>query len=166
MRKLIFMLPLALIALSGCGRGGGGGAVASNSGASTSAISSYMSKEYSTEQISFRANLQALENIEASKDIECTEHELTAVVNLKKTQVQTFLNAVIAFIQAEKSNNQIDKAAIAPLFAGYQTKDVGWLASTDLIPACEYTPEMVSASGYAKAIDSSYASANSQLNAM
>ena len=166
MHKLIFMLPLAVIALSGCGRGGGVSAGASNSGASTSAISSYMSKEYSTEQMTFRANLQALENIEASKDIECTEHELTAVTNLKKEQVQTFLNAVIAFIQAEKSNSQIDKAAIAPLFASYQTTDAGWLASTNLIPACEYTPEMVSASGYAKAIESSYASAIGQLNAM
>lgn len=166
MRKAIFMLPLAVIAISGCGRGGGGGAVAGDSGASTAAISTYMSKEYSTEQETFRANLQALENIEASKDIECTEHELTVVTKLKKEQVQTFLNVVIAFIQAEKSTRQIDKAAIAPLFASYQTTDAGWLASTNLIPACEYTPEMVSASGYAKAIDSSYASAIGQLNAM
>jgi hypothetical protein len=166
MRKPIFMLPLALIALSGCGRSGGGGAGASNSGASTSAISSYMSKEYSTEQQTFGANLQALENIEASKDIECTEHELTAVTNLKKIQVQTFLNAVIAFIRVEKSKSQIDKAAIAKLFAPYQTKDLEWLASTNMIPACEFTSEMVSATGYATGIESHYATAISQLNAM
>ena len=107
MHKLIFMLPLAVIALSGCGRGGGVSAGASNSGASTSAISSYMSKEYSTEQMTFRANLQALENIEASKDIECTEHELTAVTNLKKEQVQTFLNGQSSHLS--KLKNQIVK---------------------------------------------------------
>jgi hypothetical protein len=166
MRKLIFMLPLVLIALTGCGRDGGGGAVASNSGAFTSAISSYMSKEYSTEQMTFSANLQALENLEASKDIECTEHELTAVTNLKREQVQTFLNTVIAFIRVENSKNQIDKAAIAPLFSSYQTKDLEWLASTNLIPACEFTSEMVSATGYATGIESHYATAISQLNAM
>jgi hypothetical protein len=164
-RKYILMLVLTPIALSGCGRGGGGDGGASSSPASTSAISSYMSKEYSTEKITFRANLQALENIEASKDIECTEHELAAVANLKKTQVQTFLNAVIAFIRVEKSNNQIDKAAIAPLFTTYKTKDAGWLASSDLIPACEFTSEMISATGYVTAIESYYATAISQLNA-
>ena len=166
MRKFILILPVVLIALSACGRSEGGSGVAGDSHAATSAISSYLSKEYSTEQVSFRANLQALENDEASKDIECTEHELTAVANLKKTQVQTFLNAAIAFIQAEKSNNQIDKASIAPLFADYQTKDVGWLASSELIPTCEFTSEMVSATGYAAAIESYYATAISQLNAM
>jgi hypothetical protein len=166
MRKLIFMLPIAVIALSGCGRGGGGGGVAGDSHVYTAAISSYMSKEYSTEQASFRANLQALENIEASKDIECTEHELTAVTNLKKTQVQNFLNSVIAFIRIEKSKSQIDEAAIAPLFSGYETKDLGWLASTNLIPACEFTSDMVTASGYATGIESSYATAISQLNAI
>ena len=166
MRKLVLILPVVLIALSACGRSGGGGSIASDSHASTSAISSYLSKEYSTEQMTFGANLQALENDEASKDIECTEHELTAVTNLKKSQVQIFLNAVITFIQTEKSNSQIDKAAIAPLFADYKSKDAGWLASTNLIPACEYTPEMVSANGYAAAIKSYYTTAIGQLNAM
>ena len=166
MRRFNLIIPLALIALSACGRSGSGGGVAGDTHASTAAISAYMSKEYASEQETFRANLQALENIEASKDIECTEHELTAVTNLKKTQVQTFLNAVIAFIQVEKSKNQIDKATVAPLFADYKTKDLGWLASTNLIPACEFTPEMVTASGYATGIESSYATAISQLNAM
>ena len=168
MRKHIFMLPLAVIALSACGQGGSGngGGVAGDTHASTAAISAYMSKEYSTEQETFRANLQALENDEASKDIECTEHELVAVVNLKKTQVQTFVNAVIEFIRAEKSKNQIDKASIAPLFTDYRTKDLGWLASTNLIPACEFTSQMVSATGYATGIESAYATAIGQLNAM
>ena len=166
MRNLIFMLPLAVIALSACGRGGNEGGVAGDTHASTAAISAYTNKEYSTEQETFRANLQALENDEASKDIECTNHELVAVVNLKKSQVQTFLNAVIEFIRVEKSRNQIDKAAIVPLFSDYKTKDLGWLASTNLIPACEFTPEMVSATGYAAGIESHYTTAISQLDAM
>jgi hypothetical protein len=166
MLKLFFMLPLAVIALSACGHGGGGSGVAGDTHASTAAISAYMGKEYSTEQETFRANLQALENTEAAKDIECTEHELTAVTNLKKTQVETFLNAVIAFIQIENSKNQIDKSAIAPLIADYKTKDLGWLASTNLIPACEFTSDMVSASGYATGIESSYAKAINQLESI
>lgn len=166
MRKFILMLLLALIALSGCGRDGGGGGGAGNSRVSTSVISSYMSKEYSSEQISFRANLQALENDEASKDLECSQHNLAAVAKLKESQVQSFLNAVIAFIQAEKSNNQIDKAAISPLFATYQTQDAGWIASSSLTPACGFTAEMISATGYAVAIQSYYATALGQINAM
>ena len=166
MRKFILIISLALIALSACGRGGSGGRVAGDTHASISAISAYMNKEYATEQMTFRANLQALENIEASKDIECTNHELVAVADLKKKQVQTYLNAVIAFIRTEKSNNQIDKAAIAPLFAAYQTKDLDWLPSSNLIPACEFTPEMISATEYATGIKSYYASALSQLDSM
>ena len=164
MRKAILTLLPALIALSGCGHGGGSGT--SNSRETAAAISAYMSKEYSREQTSFRANLQALENNEAANDQECTQHHLAVVANLKKAQVQTFLNAVIAFIQAENSKNQIDKAAVAPLFATYQTEDAGWIASASMTPACGFTAEMISATGYPVAIASYYATTLGQVNAM
>lgn len=155
---------------SGCGGGGSGNSTTSNTPlSSTTTISSYMSSAYSSDQITLATDLQALVRSLASQGYLCSGNEIIAVANLKETHVQTFLNAVIANIQLVKTNNPIDKTAIAALFNTYQSEDVAWLTSSSTASAmgnCGFTGAMISATGYVTTINSYYANAIIQLNAM
>lgn len=156
----------ALLFVHGCGGGGG----ASTPLASTTAISSYMSTGYSSDKTTLAADLQAVVATEVSQGYgNCSANELYAVASLKEAHVQTFLNAGIAFIQLEKTNNQIDKTAIASLFNTYQSEDVAWIISSSTSTAvgnCTFTAAEISANGYITAINSNYTIAIDQLNAM
>jgi hypothetical protein len=159
---------VAGILLTACGGGGGGGA--SKPLASTTAISSYMSTEYSSDQITLATDLQAVVNKEVSLGAgNCSANELVAVASLKETHVQTFLITIIAFIQLEKANNQIDKSANSALFNTYLSDDLAWITSSSTDSAvgnCSFTAAEISANGYVTAINSYYANAITQLNAM
>jgi hypothetical protein len=165
--RLWYLWLVSVILMTACGGGGGDSGNGNTPLASTTTISSNMSSEYSIDQIT-SAEVIALVQSLAAQGFGCSSTELVDVANLKETHVQTFLNAVIANIQFVKSNSSIDKTAITGLFATYQAEDVAWISSSSLASTlnCGYSAAAISATGYVTTINSYYANAIAQLNAM
>lgn len=153
-----------ILALHSCGGGGGG---ASDPLPSTATITTYMSAAFASDQLTLASDVQTVSRRLLSQGYQCSSNMIIAVTDVKLIHVQAFLNAVIANVQLVKTNNPIDKTAITALFATYQSQDVAWITSSaSTLGNCGYTPSMISATGYATAVNTWYALAIAQLNSI
>jgi len=124
-----------------------------------------MSSLYAIDQVTLASDVQTTESFLASQGLSCSGAEIIDVANLKETHVLAFLNAVLADIKTVAAGGSIDKTAIAAVIASYQAQDLAWLA-TQSICGTLLTPLEVTTTGYASTINSYYANAISQLNAL
>jgi hypothetical protein len=99
----------------------------------------------------------------------CSGNEIASVASLKETHVQNYLNSLMSYVQLVKSNNAIDKTAIAALINIHQPDDLDWLASSSTASAmgnCGFSAAEISSTTYSNLIPLYYSNAIAVLNAM
>src|SRR5450759_5235389 len=158
---------LFITSLAGCGGGGNSAATPAPAPtvnpATTAAIQANMATNYNNEQLLISNAIQS-----CFRQWGISGNAIICSVNAKQTSVQSFLNKVLANIQAVKINTPIDNAAIATMLSAYQIQDLAWLTVNSLSPTYTMsTAELAAVSpAYNSSVNTSYSNALVQFNAI
>lgn len=126
-------------------------------------IQSNMTTNYTDDQYLVSASTQA-----CYRTWGLSSNAMLCSVTAKQTNVQNYLNTVLANVQGLKSVATIDKTAISTLINSYQAQDLAWLNVNSLAPNYTMTAGELSfvTPTYNSSVNTSYSNALIQLSAM